>query len=138
MPLQDELEGEMLGQTKRLITLHPFSPRFGDLMYYITSDQIEQQFNSMSDLKNDVAGGKTTIQSTISTFISSKRAAPDTPSVLFVLEEHRNVPADRIGWLRWMLHHKTPHGDEGDESVVDRHRYDVAKTRHQPPSVLGY
>ena len=59
MPLQDEEEGEMLGQTKRLITLHPFSPRLGDLMYFVTSDQIEQEFNSMSDLKNDVAGGKT-------------------------------------------------------------------------------
>lgn len=35
----------------------------------------------MSDLKNDVAGGKTTKQSAISSFISSKRAAPDTPSV---------------------------------------------------------
>lgn len=71
----------MLGQTKRLITLHPFSPRLGDLMYFVTSDQIEQQFNSMSDLKNDVAGGKTTKQSSISTFLSSKRPVPDTPSV---------------------------------------------------------
>ena len=50
-------------------------------MYYVTSDQIEQQFNSMSDLKNDVAGEKTAKQSSISAFLSSKRAAPDTPSV---------------------------------------------------------
>lgn len=56
IPLQDEEEGEMLGQTKRLITWHPFSPRLGDLMNnYVTSDQIEQEFTSMSDLKNDVA-----------------------------------------------------------------------------------
>lgn len=50
-------------------------------MYYVTSDQIEQEFTSMSDLKNDVAGGKTTKQSSISTFLSSKRIAPDTSSV---------------------------------------------------------
>ena len=30
IPLQDEEEGEMLGQTKRLITWHPFSPRLGE------------------------------------------------------------------------------------------------------------
>ena len=43
MPLQDEVEGEMLGRTKRLITWHPFSPRLGDLMYYyVTSEQNEQ------------------------------------------------------------------------------------------------
>ena len=81
MPLQDELEGEMPGQTKRLITLHPFSPKLGDSMYYVTSDQIEQEFISMSDLKNDVAGGRKTQQSSISALLSSKRAAPDTPSV---------------------------------------------------------
>ena len=50
-------------------------------MYYVTSYQIEQEFNCMSDLKNDVAGEKTAKQSSISAFLSSKRAAPDTPSV---------------------------------------------------------
>ena len=49
--------------------------------HYVTSGQIEQEFNCLSDLKNDVAGGKTITQSSISAFLSSKRAAPDTPSV---------------------------------------------------------